>query len=162
MGLLRHLVLSIILLLTSVSLLIANTKSGKPKLLKVVTSFSILEDLTRELGGPYIKITNLVGKNSDGHLYQPRPSDAVAVANADLVIFNGLGFEGWMKRLIESASFKGVKVEASNGVDILYNGDEMDPHAWQSLMNIKKYATNISKVLISSLPEKKNRIDTTQ
>ena len=76
---------------------------AKESSISVVTSFSILEDLVLELGGDYVTVINLVPRNSDAHMYRSMPSDSVAVANADLIIFNGLGFEGWIARLIEDA-----------------------------------------------------------
>ncbi|WP_028886645.1 metal ABC transporter solute-binding protein, Zn/Mn family [Teredinibacter turnerae] len=144
---------SLILILCSLARANADNYQSSP--LNVVTSFSILADLAKELGGDNVKITNLVGANSDGHLYQPRPSDVVAVSAADLLIFNGLNFEGWMSRLIQSSGFDGAAIEASAGVRKMYHGDEVDPHAWQSLQNIKIYAKNINKALIEALPNRK-------
>jgi len=66
-------------------LFLANAASANNASIRVVTSFSILEDLVKELGGDYVRVENLVGRNSDAHMYQPKPSDAVAIANADLV-----------------------------------------------------------------------------
>ena len=84
----------------------ANTVTARLSSITVVTSFSILEDLVDELGGEHVNVLNLVGRNSDAHMYQPKPSDAVAIANAELVVFNGLEFEGWISRLIENAEYR--------------------------------------------------------
>ena len=70
---------------------------------EIVTSFTILENLVSELGGSHVSVTNLVPRNSDAHIYSPKPSDSIAISNADLVIFNGLGFEGWIFRLIKDS-----------------------------------------------------------
>ena len=121
--------------------------------IRIVTSFSILDDLARELGGNYVDVVNLVGRNSDAHMYQPKPSDAVAISQADLVIANGLGFEGWIARLIENSRYQGQYLIASQGVDILLHGDEPDPHAWQSLHNIRVYIHNIAQALIKQRPQ---------
>ena len=77
-------------------LVVAVPVIAKESAIRVVTSFSILEDLVLELGGDYVTVINLVPRNSDAHMYRPMPSDSVAVTNADLIIFNGLGFEGWI------------------------------------------------------------------
>ena len=119
----------------------------------MVTSFSILEDLVKELGGQYVSVVNLVGRNSDAHMYQPKPSDAVAIAKADLVVFNGLGFEGWIPRLIKNSGYKNQQIIASRGVDAIKNGKEIDPHAWQSFHNIRLYIQNISQMLIQLRPQ---------
>lgn len=121
--------------------------------IRVVTSFSILEDLVNELGGEYVNVLNLVGRNSDAHIYQPKPSDAVAIANAELVVFNGLEFEGWISRLIENAEYKNKQLVASIGVDAITFGEEVDPHAWQSFHNIRIYIENITQSLMILRPE---------
>ena len=113
---------------------------------KIVASFSILGDLVRELTG--IKPTLLVGPDQDAHVFQPRPSDLRAVAAADLLVVNGLGFEGWMDRLAQSANFKGRIVVASDGITPRTTPDGVtDPHAFQSVPNIKRYVMNIAAAL---------------
>jgi zinc/manganese transport system substrate-binding protein len=128
-----------------------SAQSNEP--IKVVTSFSILENLVSELGGDYVQITNLVDRNIDAHMYQPKPSDAIAIAKADLVITNGLGFEGWIIRLLENNNYTKERLVASAGVNVIKMGYHVDPHAWQSLKNIRIYVENISKSLISLKPE---------
>jgi zinc/manganese transport system substrate-binding protein len=125
--------------------------------IRVVTSFSILEDVVKELGGDYVNVVNLVSRNSDAHMYQPKPSDAVAIASADVVIFNGLEFEGWITRLIENSGYNGKQLIASNGVDAINNGEEIDPHAWQSFHNIRVYIRNISRTLVTLRPQYANK-----
>ncbi len=119
--------------------------------LNVVTSFSILADLTREVGGDRIELTNLVGADADAHLYEPSPDDAKALLRADLIIANGLGFEPWLERVLASSEPKGKRISASAGVVPLMldeDGERVpDPHAWQSLTNAKIYVHNIAKAL---------------
>ncbi len=121
--------------------------------LQVVTSFSILEDLVGELGGEHVSVVNLVGRNSDAHMYRPVPSDAVAIQRADLVVYNGLGFEGWIERLLDNKGAGTTQLAASGGVDVIVNDGEIDPHAWQSFSNIDLYVNNISRMLIKLMPE---------
>ena len=119
--------------------------------LNVVTSFSILADLTREVGGDRIELTNLVGADADAHLYEPSPDDAKALLRADLIIANGLGFEPWLERVLASSEPKGKRINASAGVVPLMldeDGERVpDPHAWQSLTNAEIYVRNIAKAL---------------
>ena len=121
--------------------------------IQVVTSFSILEDLVQELGGDRIEIINLVGRDSDAHIYQPKPSDAIAIAKADLVVMNGLGFEGWIERLMDNNGYENTRLVASQGVQALVHDNEIDPHAWQSFQNIKIYIDNITQALIEIAPQ---------
>ena len=122
------------------------------KALEVVTSFSILADMVKEVGGDKVNIKNLVGPNGDAHVYQPTPNDAKLIANSGLLVINGLGFEGWMSRLIKSSGYKGLVITASKGIKPLplenshhkhgYKHQD-DPHAWQNLPNAKQYVLNI-------------------
>jgi len=122
----------------------------------VVATFSILGDLAARIGGNQIELHVLVGPDSDGHMYQPTPADSRLLGTAALVITNGLGFEGWMQRLVTASGYAGVVVAASTGIDPLYSGAgrerEPDPHAWQSLGNIRLYIANIVAGLTAIAP----------
>lgn len=96
--------------LLSLSLLASLTTAGDK--INVVTSFSVLADISKEIGGEHIALTNLVGANGDAHVYQPSPIDTRAVAQADVLVINGLGFEGWMQKLQQASGFKGQLVDA--------------------------------------------------
>src|SRR5947207_8315220 len=84
--------------------------------LNVVASFSILGDFVRNVGGDRVDVTTLVGPNSDTHVYVPTPADAKKVADAKLVFVNGLGFEGWMQRLLKAAGGKASIVTTTAGI----------------------------------------------
>ncbi|TVM04617.1 MAG: metal ABC transporter substrate-binding protein, partial [Halomonas sp.] len=83
----------------------------------VVTSFSILADMVENVGGEHVEVTSLVGADGDAHVFSPSPGDARSLAQADLVVFNGLLFEGWMERLIDASDYSGPLVTATQGVD---------------------------------------------
>jgi zinc/manganese transport system substrate-binding protein len=87
--------------------------------LQVVASFSILGDWVAQVGGDYVSVKTLIGANQDAHAFQPRPRDVQMIAAADLVVLNGLGFEGWSERLIHSANYQGAVVAASRGIQPL-------------------------------------------
>ncbi len=70
------------------------------KTLNVVTSFSILGDITQQVGGDRVKVTTLVGPDGDPHTFEPSPKDSAALSKADVVVVNGLGLEGWLDRLV--------------------------------------------------------------
>src|SRR5476649_1400443 len=98
---------------------------AEPKL-KVVSTFSILDDFVSEIGGDKVERSVIVGPDADVHTYQPKPTDARALANARVLVSNGLGFEGWIDRLAGAASFRGTRIVASAGVTA-----ELDRHCWQ-------------------------------
>ncbi len=120
--------------------------------LRVVASFSILADMVREVAGATATVTSLVGTDSDAHLFEPRPADAQRLARADVVVVNGLRFEGWVERLVKSAVFRGPVVVASHGIVPRRHGNGADPHAWQSLVHARAYVENIRRALVSARP----------
>lgn len=135
-----------------VALLVAASSAQADERLRVVASFSILADFVREIGGDRAEVTALVGANGDVHVYSPTPADARQVAEARLVVVNGLGLEGWLPRLVQSSGSKAVIVTATNGVAPLRLGSAADPHAWQSVANARIYVRNIRDALVAADP----------
>ena len=82
----------------------------------MVASFSIIADLAKNVGGSRIALTTLVGPNGDAHVYEPQPADAAAMAAADVVLVNGLDFEGFLERLVEASGTHAAVVELTRGV----------------------------------------------
>ena len=128
--------------------------------LKVVSSFTVISDFAKNVGGDKIKLTTLVGPDGDAHVYEPKPADAAAVASADVVLVNGLHFEGFLPRLVEASATKAPIVELSKGVEPIKSAEDehhheaaggtqheeheaFDPHAFQSISNAKIYVKNI-------------------
>src|SRR5262249_41274815 len=128
--------------------------------IKVVASFSILGDLVRNVGGERVEVTALVGRNSDAHAFAPSPTDSRRLTDARLVVVHGLGREGWLARLVRASGSKAPVVVASNGVqpraaeadETRLGRERVDPHAWQSVANAKRYVANIRDALINADP----------
>lgn len=137
-----------LLLLFAFCLPLSLSAAEKPR---VVTSFSILADMTRAVGGEHIQLNNLVGPDSDAHTYETTPDDARAVRQAQLVVENGLGFEPWLDRLVKSTETRAQVIQASHGViprSLEEDGQTIpDPHAWNNLANADIYVDNIAKAL---------------
>lgn len=142
-------------LLVLFSLMLSMSLSAAEKL-QVVTSFSILADMTHQVGGDHIQITNMVGPDADAHTYEPTPDDAKALLKAKVIIKNGLGFEPWLDRLVTSTETKATVISASHGViprSLDEDGETVpDPHAWHNLANTELYISNITKALIAADP----------
>src|SRR5207342_291420 len=103
------------------------------------------------------EVTTLVGSDSDAHVYAPAPADAKKVADVKVVITNGLGFEGWLERLVKASGSKAPVVVATEGITVrkadATNGHgDADPHAWQSVTNAKVYVSNIYKAMVTADP----------
>jgi len=130
--------------------------------LPVVATFSILADLTRAVGAERVRVHALVGPDADAHVYQPTPADAKQLGQARLVVANGLGFEGWIDRLVAASGYRGEVVVASQGVRVLESHEggragshrhgHADPHAWQDVANARRYVANIEAALSRSDP----------
>ena len=118
----------------------------------VVTSFSILADFARRVGGDRISVTSLVGPDSDAHVYTPTPHDAKDVGAARLLIVNGLGLEGWLPRLQQASGSKAPIIVATQGITPRKRGVDADPHAWQSVGNARVYVRNIRDALVAADP----------
>jgi zinc/manganese transport system substrate-binding protein len=144
------------------ALLCCGAPAGGQEKIKVVASFSILADLVRNVGGARVDVAVLVGRNNDSHAFEPSPADSRRVADASLVVVNGLGLEGWLDRLVRAAGGKVPVVVASVGVrpragevdETRFGHDRagVDPHAWQSVDNVERYVANIRDALIKVDP----------
>jgi len=168
------------ILLAGAATVLLACPAGAQEKLPVVASFSILGDLVARIGGDKVALTVLVGPDGDAHVFQPTPGDARAVAAAKVLVVNGLGFEGWMDRLVGAAAFKGTTVVASTGATMRemkaddhhghghghghshgHKGKHghatiRDPHAWQDLSNGKVYVRNIAQALSAADPANAN------
>jgi zinc/manganese transport system substrate-binding protein len=141
------------------ALVAAAAEPAAAPVLKVVATFSILADMAREVGGPAVEVSALVGPNADAHVYEPTPADVRRVARADVVVTNGLRFEGWIDRLIASSGYRGKVVVASAGIVPLQLGGGADPHAWQNLANGQRYAETIRAALVAAAPARTAEIN---
>jgi zinc/manganese transport system substrate-binding protein len=141
------------------ALVAAAAEPAAAPVLKVVATFSILADMAREVGGPAVEVSALVGPNADAHVYEPTPADVRRVARADVVVTNGLRFEGWIDRLIASSGYRGKVVVASAGIVPLQVGGGADPHAWQNLANGQRYAETIRAALVAAAPARTAEIN---
>jgi zinc/manganese transport system substrate-binding protein len=152
------------------STVLAAEPAHRAQPLPVVATFSILADLTRAVGGEHIDVRSLVGPDADAHVYQPTPADAKLLSQARLVVANGLGFEGWIDRLVAAAGYRGEVVIASRGIRQLashvHGGDakhrhaDADPHAWLDVANVKRYVANIEAALSGADPQNRSAFRT--
>ena len=143
-------------LLAAAMLLAARPVLADPRL-RVVATFSIVGDLVREVGGDRLALSVLVGADIDAHTYQPKPSDVRVLPDAQVLVSNGLGFEGWIDRLAEAAPFKGRRVVASSGIATLAadshgHSHGPDPHCWQDVGRARQYVANIADGLAAADP----------
>jgi ABC-type Zn uptake system ZnuABC Zn-binding protein ZnuA len=115
--------------------------------LKVVATTTQVADLVAHVGGDRVDVVTLLKPGIDAHDYEPSPADVEAIANAELVVENGVGLESWLHDTIESAGFDGPVVDTSQGVRLRQVGGAPDPHIWQDPRNAMVMAANIERGL---------------
>jgi len=119
---------------------------------QVVASFSILGDMVEQVTGDLASVSTIVGPDADAHIYEPSTGDARAVASADVIFVNGLGFETWSDALIKNSGTEATVFVATAGVEPLRVDGEIDPHAWNALTNGVKYVNNIAAGMAEADP----------
>ena len=157
------------------------SSSGASGKLKVVTTNSILADITKNIAGDKIELHSIVPVGQDPHEYEPLPEDVKKTSQADLIFYNGINLEtggnAWFTKLVKNAN----KVEnkdyfaASDGVDVIYlegqnQAGKEDPHAWLNLENgiLYAYTEKLSKLdqeakqKFNNIPEEKKMIVTSE
>ncbi|HUG10258.1 MAG TPA: zinc ABC transporter substrate-binding protein [Opitutaceae bacterium] len=132
----------------------------------VVAANMIIADMVREVGGNAVKIACLARSGADLHAFEPQATDVRALADADLVVLNGLGLEPWIDKLVRNSGFRGTVIEACDGVDVITERDDhaedagshahdhaADPHAWHEPASARIYVRNIRNALAAAAPE---------
>ena len=123
---------------------------------RVVTTFTIIADMAREVAGEAAVVESLVRPGAEIHGYEPSPQDMVKAQTADLVLWNGLNLERWFEKFFEEV--RGVPgVLVSEGIEPLDIGSgpyagKPNPHAWMSPANAVVYVENIRKALVALDP----------
>lgn len=127
--------------------------SGAGGRLRVVTTTSVFGDLVSSVGGDLVSVTSLVPKGGDVHTFEPKPADIRAVAEAQLLVMNGLGLDDWLAKTIRNAAEEGTPLlrlaEDLPGVTLL-PGDEpetQNPHLWMDVAYARAYVARIATAL---------------
>lgn len=125
---------------------------------KVVCTTTILYDLTKNIAPDDVQVICLMPVGGDPHIYEPTPGDATKVAEADMIVRNGLYLEGWLNELIENSMSKSIEiVDATAGIQPIQNQQlhsSPDPHAWMDPVYAKIYVQNISEALQRLVPHR--------
>lgn len=122
----------------------------------VVATASIFADMAQNIAGNKLDVKTVVPIGGDPHIYEPIPQDAQLIAEADLVLKNGLTFEGWLNELIENSGTKATVVQITDGVEVIQSQtykNSSDPHAWMTAKNGLIYIKNIKNALAAIDPD---------
>lgn len=137
----------------------------------VVTSFYPLYDFITKIGGEHVNVVNLVPVGVEPHEWSPKPRDMSNITKADMFIYNGAGFEGWVDDFLESMTKESpVVVEAIHDVDLIHTNaqateqtedheadehhdhGDVDPHAWISPLQAITMTRTIKDYLVQVDP----------
>lgn len=156
----------IVALLSACAVFLAGCASAESRTpasdnLRVVSTFSILSDIVSEVGGEHVDVFNLVPVGQDPHEFDSTPTDTKAMADADVVFYNGLNLEGgengWAWRMVETVEHpEDHTYAASEGIEPLYLTDDSDetvnPHAFVDPNAGMLMAKNVAEGLIDVDP----------
>lgn len=145
----------------------SSQESAKSGSLKVIATYSVLGDLVRNVANDHVEIITLVGGDGDAHTFEPSPKDGVALAQADVIFENGVGFESWLDKLHSASQSKAKRVVVSKGMKLLegecchehkkgaakhQDDDELDPHVWHDVGNAILMVEAIRNAMVQADP----------
>ena len=157
----------------------ASISATQAEPLKVVSSFTIIGDMVKNVGGEHVVVDNLVGYDVDLHNFEPRARDIKKLtmdSGVKLLFINGMALEPWIERMQNSSGYKGQTIVVSEGVEAIKFADihdnehdhddhdhdhdhdhhhhgEWDPHAWQNPLNAVVYVNHILQALKTTDPD---------
>jgi manganese/iron transport system substrate-binding protein len=146
----------LITILFSVLLAFAAAPAHAADKMKVVTTFTIIADMARNVAGDAAEVESITKPGAEIHNYQPTPRDILKAQDADLVLWNGLNLERWFEQFF--ANLEGIaSATISDGITPMsISGGEYDgkpnPHAWMGLENAMIYIDNIAAAFVSQDP----------
>ncbi|CAA9493154.1 MAG: Zinc ABC transporter, substrate-binding protein ZnuA [uncultured Solirubrobacterales bacterium] len=128
---------------------------GSSGRVQVVATTMQVADFARQVGGDRVEVTGLLDAEAEPHDYEPTPSDAEAVSEADLVVANGANLDDWLGDLLEQAGADAPRVEAARGVTLLPTDEEGfpgDPHVWHDPTAAARMVDNVAAGLARADP----------
>lgn len=147
---------ALLLLIAFTVALSSSATANAAEKLKVVTTFTILADMVRNVAGDAADVVSVTKPGAEIHNYQPTPKDIGRTRNADLILWNGMNLELWFEKFL--SRLKGVpSATLTNGIEPMsisdgpYNG-KPNPHAWMSTTDALIYIDNIEKALSNADP----------
>ena len=151
----------LLIIFVLIGYLVVTTPQEKPNAandkLVVLSTFTIIADMTKEVGGDKIESISLTKEGAEIHGYQPTPDDLITASRADVIFENGMNLELWTNKLRSSIPDVPI-VKVSEGVEIVYIAEDSyagkpNPHAWMSPKQGLIYVENILQALIKLSPE---------
>lgn len=133
----------------------SDTSADSP--LKVMATTGFLADLTQKVAGEGVTVDSLIPAGTDPHAFEPTPNDVTLIAESQVLVINGGGFEEWLTETLENAGGTRELINASEGLTARPVHDdkahpEGDPHFWLDPVLVKTYVANIRDGLTRANP----------
>ncbi len=122
--------------------------------LRVLAAETWLADIAQNVAGQRLHVDELLPPGVDPHEYQPAPQDAIKIAQANVLIVNGMGYEAWLTKSLQDTGGHQTVVTATQGM--APTGDPPDPHMWMDPLNVLRYVVNIRDALSQADPAGKD------
>lgn len=134
----------------------ASSQTARKSLLKIVTTFTVIQDIAQNVAGETGKVESITKQGAEIHDYQPTPKDIVRAQGASLILWNGLNLERWFERFLANLTNvpSAIVTEGIAPLPIREGPykDNPNPHAWMSPTNALVYVENIRKALTAHDP----------
>jgi ABC-type Zn uptake system ZnuABC Zn-binding protein ZnuA len=140
----------------------ATSTAGDP--IRIVATTTVLGELVAQAGGAAVSVTSLVPKGGEVHTFDPTPSDLRAVADADLIIMNGLGLDHWLDKVISDSGVGAQVVRVAEDLDSVHylsgdgEGEAVNPHLWLNVKYAIKYVGRIRDALVTLDPARADAV----
>jgi zinc/manganese transport system substrate-binding protein len=114
----------------------------------VLAAETWLADIAQNVAGERVHVDTLLSPGVDPHEFQPAPQDAIRIAQANVLIVNGLGYETWLSKSLQNADSNTQVVEAFTGPALFTpRQPDADPHAWMNPLLVRNYVQHIRNAL---------------
>ena len=135
-------------------MLSACTAAARPRDagLRVLAAETFLRDIAQNVAGEQLEVESILPAGVDPHAFQATPQDAIKIAQAQVLIMNGRGYEAWLEKSLKAGDGERIVVQASEGAG---SGSDADPHLWMDPLNVVQYVENIRDALSQAQPEGK-------
>ncbi|MGN6473305.1 MAG: metal ABC transporter solute-binding protein, Zn/Mn family [Mycobacteriales bacterium] len=121
------------------------TAAAKPGVVRVVAAENFWGDIASQIGGSHVAVTSIISNpNTDPHAYQSDPRDAGALATAQLVITNGLGYDGFIDKALAAVGGHRRVLAVQN---VLHLSADVNPHVWYWTARVPQVADAIAQQL---------------
>lgn len=126
---------------------------GGPATLSVVASTDVYGAIAQAVGGDAVTVTSIINSpDADPHEYESRPADAVAVNEAEVVVYNGAGYDDFATKLLDASSAKPAAIDVSALSGLETAGAPFNEHVWYSLPTVEKLADKLAADLTTADP----------